>query len=64
MIVIQAIRLADLAAARLAYAEGRSRPTADAINTQALVGNLLSESTEERTSALDSQFLIDDEIDH
>lgn len=63
VIVIQAIRLADLAAARLAYAEGRSRPTADAINTQALVGNLLSETAEEPMSSLDSQLLIDDELD-
>lgn len=43
VIVIQAVRLADLAAARLAYAEGRSRPTPDAINVQQLVGNVMVE---------------------
>lgn len=41
VIVIQAVRLADLAAARLAYAEGRSRPSPDAINVVELVGNVL-----------------------
>jgi hypothetical protein len=44
VIVIQAIRLADLAAARLAYAEGRPRPRPDAIDTRALVGNVMSET--------------------
>jgi len=44
VIVIQAVRLADLAAARLAYAEGRSRPSADAIDVHALVGNVFRES--------------------
>lgn len=43
VIVIQAVRLADLAAARLAYAEGRRRPSPDAINVPALVGNVLVE---------------------
>lgn len=43
VIVIQAVRLADLAAARLAYAEGRSRPAPDAIDVHALVGNVLQE---------------------
>lgn len=43
VIVIQAVRLADLAAARLAYAEGRRRPSPDAIDVTALVGNVLSE---------------------
>lgn len=43
VIVIQAVRLADLAAARLAYAEGRSRPPADAIDVQALVGSVMAE---------------------
>ncbi|WBB77753.1 GIY-YIG nuclease family protein [Micromonospora sp. WMMD882] len=45
VIVIQAVRLADLAAARLAYAEGRARPPANAIDVHALVGNVLQEST-------------------
>ena len=43
VIVIQAVRLADLAAARLAYAEGRARPAPDAINVPALVGNVMPE---------------------
>lgn len=43
VIVIQAIRLADLAAARLAYVEGRVRPPADSIHASALVGNILEE---------------------
>lgn len=43
VIVIQAVRLADLAAARLAYAEGRARPSPDAINVPALVGNVMAE---------------------
>lgn len=43
VIVIQAVRLADLAAARLAYAEGRSRPSPEAIDVPALVGNVMAE---------------------
>jgi hypothetical protein len=43
VIVIQAVRLADLAAARLAYAEGRRRPSADAIDVTSLVGNVMAE---------------------
>ncbi|MEV4293931.1 GIY-YIG nuclease family protein [Microbispora rosea] len=50
VIVIQAVRLADLAAARLAYAEGRARPSADAIDVHALVGNVLQESSADDTS--------------
>lgn len=42
VIVIQAVRLADLAAARLAYAEGRVRPSADAIDVAELVGGSLT----------------------
>ncbi|MEU0550615.1 GIY-YIG nuclease family protein [Micromonospora sp. NPDC005979] len=45
VIVIQAVRLADLAAARMAYAEGRVRPSPSAINVNALVGNVLEESS-------------------
>ena len=41
--LIQAVRLADLAAARLAYAEGRARPAADAIDVPELVGNVMAE---------------------
>lgn len=46
VIVIQAVRLADLAAARLAYAEGRSRPSSEAIDVVELVGNVLGESSD------------------
>lgn len=48
VIVIQAVRLADLAAARLAYAEGRGRPDPDAIDVHALVGNVLQESAADK----------------
>lgn len=41
VIVIQAVRLADLAAARLAYAEGRVRPRPGAVDVHALVGDVL-----------------------
>lgn len=41
VIVIQAVRLADLAAARLAYAEGRRGPKPGAIDVQELVGTVL-----------------------
>jgi len=47
VIVIQAVRLADLAAARLAYAEGRARPEPDAIDVHALVGNVMAEFGDE-----------------
>ena len=40
VIVIQAVRLADLASARLAYAEGRLRPQASAFDVGALVGDI------------------------
>ena len=43
MIVIQAIRLADLAAARLAYAEGRRGPSPEAINMHELVGDIAAD---------------------
>ncbi|MFF0909729.1 GIY-YIG nuclease family protein [Microbacterium enclense] len=43
VIVIQAVRLADLAAARLAYSEGRRGPSSDAIDVQELVGNVMAE---------------------
>ena len=47
VIVIQAVRLADLAAARLAYAEGRPRPRPDAIDVHELVGNVLAPSDDQ-----------------
>jgi hypothetical protein len=43
VIVVQAVRLADLAAARLAYSEGRARPSAEAIDVHELVGNVMTE---------------------
>ncbi|MEU4715265.1 GIY-YIG nuclease family protein [Micromonospora purpureochromogenes] len=45
VIVIQAVRLADLAAARMAYAEGRPGPSPNAINVHELVGSVLQESS-------------------
>lgn len=47
VIVIQAVRLADLAAARLAYSEGRRRPAADAIDVLELVGNVMDTSNDD-----------------
>ncbi|ETK34537.1 hypothetical protein MPTA5024_18605 [Microbispora sp. ATCC PTA-5024] len=46
MIVIQAVRLAYLAATRLAFVEGRPEPDPNAIHVEALVGSLLSELTD------------------
>lgn len=52
VIVIQAVRLADLAAARLAYSEGRRRPSAEAIDVPELVGSVMAETDElTRTAA-------------
>lgn len=50
VIVIQAVRLADLAAARLAYAEGRKRPEPDSINVLALVGSVMAEFSDDGDS--------------
>jgi hypothetical protein len=50
VIVIQAVRLADLAAARLAYADGRKRPAPDAIDVRALVGNVMAEFSDDSDS--------------
>jgi hypothetical protein len=47
VIVIQAVRLADLAAARLAYAEGRKRPDPESIDVRALVGNVMAEFSDD-----------------
>lgn len=46
VILIQSVRLADLAAARLAYAEGRTRPPAEAIDVATLVGSDLARFAE------------------
>lgn len=43
VIIIQAVRLADLAAARLAYVEGRPGPSPDAIDMTELVGHVMPE---------------------
>ncbi|MGC1206430.1 MAG: GIY-YIG nuclease family protein [Ornithinimicrobium sp.] len=43
VIVIQAIRLADLAASRLSYAEGRPGPRPFAIDVQELVGDVFAD---------------------
>ncbi|MER5980136.1 GIY-YIG nuclease family protein [Streptomyces sp. NPDC001857] len=42
-LVVQAVRLAHLAAARLAYVEGRPEPDAAAIDVEGLVGSVLEE---------------------
>lgn len=43
VLVIQAVRLTYLAAARLSYVEGRPEPSPTAINVEALVGSVLFE---------------------
>jgi len=43
VLVIQAVRLAYLAAVRLAYVEGRPEPDPSAISTEGLVGSVLEE---------------------
>lgn len=53
VIVVQAVRLADLAAARLAYAEGRPGPAPDAINMHELVGNVAAETDDQDDEAGD-----------
>lgn len=46
VLVVQAVRLAYISAARLAYAEGRPTPSAEAINMQELVGTVLYEPSD------------------
>lgn len=46
VLVVQAVRLAYLSAARLAHAEGRATPSADAIDMKQLVGTVLVEVTD------------------
>ncbi|MFI9053396.1 GIY-YIG nuclease family protein [Streptomyces anulatus] len=53
VIVIQAARLAHLAASRFAFAEGRDAPPTDAINIEGLVGTLLQEHDTLRQPASD-----------
>ncbi|MCF3940694.1 GIY-YIG nuclease family protein [Gordonia tangerina] len=47
VLVIQAVRLAYLAAVRLAFAEGRPAPAPDAISVDGLIGSVLYESDDE-----------------
>ncbi|MGR6090399.1 GIY-YIG nuclease family protein [Brevibacterium sp. CSND-B09] len=47
VIVIQAIRLADLAASRLAHAENRPKPDASAIDMRELVGDVIGHFDDE-----------------
>lgn len=64
VIVIQAVRLADLAAARLAYVEGRSRPAPQAIDVHELVGNVMAEfggSAEGLANSADDEDDLDDD---
>lgn len=49
VIVIQAVRLAYLSAERLAYAEGREKPGADAIDMDKLIGSVYAEPDQEQT---------------
>ncbi|GGL98675.1 GIY-YIG nuclease family protein [Micromonospora yangpuensis] len=46
VLVIQAVRLAYISAARLAYVEGRAEPSASAIDVQGLVGTVLFEPSD------------------
>ncbi len=55
VIVIQAVRLADLAAARLAFSEGRRRPAPNAIDVPELVGNVMAELSERK----DTKYRVD-----
>lgn len=50
VLVVQAVRLAYLAAARLAYVEGRPEPDPSAINVEGLVGSVLYESSDDPQS--------------
>lgn len=63
VIVIQAVRLADLAAARLAYAEGRVRPPADSIDVHALVGNVMAEFGDDGDTEAEADDLLDDDAE-
>ncbi|WP_228506511.1 GIY-YIG nuclease family protein [Plantibacter sp. VKM Ac-2880] len=54
VIVIQAVRLADLAAARLAFAEGRARPAPAAIDVHELVGNVMAEFSDDDEDQVDA----------
>ncbi|MGP5265936.1 GIY-YIG nuclease family protein [Brachybacterium alimentarium] len=52
VIVIQAVRLADLAASRLAFSEGRRRPSPDAIDVPELVGSVTAELHEQKSKGV------------
>lgn len=53
VLVVQAVRLAYLAASRLAYVEARPDPDADAINIESLVGTVLYEHSDPTGQAID-----------
>lgn len=48
VLVVQAVRLAYISAERLAYAEGRAAPSADAIDMFELVGTVMAEHSDPR----------------
>jgi hypothetical protein len=62
VIVIQAVRLADLAAGRLAYSEGRLRPSPDAIDVRELVGNVMAEFADEGGGTEDLDEAVEPEL--
>ncbi|MCT9931448.1 GIY-YIG nuclease family protein [Planotetraspora sp. A-T 1434] len=63
VIVVQAVRLAYLAATRLAFVDGRPEPDASAIDVEALVGSLLSEVSDPTgPTDTDPMLLIDEDL--
>ncbi|MGO2558563.1 GIY-YIG nuclease family protein [Brachybacterium sp.] len=64
VIVIQAVRLADLAASRLAFSEGRSRPSPDAIDVPELVGSVTSELNNRKSEGLRADYVPLDAAPH
>lgn len=52
-IVIQAVKLADLAAGRLAWIEGRPGPSKDAIDLHELIGNVMAEFADNPGDGID-----------
>ncbi|SDI98407.1 GIY-YIG catalytic domain-containing protein [Arthrobacter subterraneus] len=62
VIVVQAVRLAYISAVRLAQAEGRPTPVAEAINIQELVGTVLFEQSDpDGETDTDEMESVDDE---
>lgn len=54
VLVIQAVRLAHLAAVRLAYVEGREPPEPGVINMEALVGSVIAEFSDPAGNEVDA----------